>query len=78
MLTMDLVKEIAAGAAAAVSPKGLFKLEDVAMGSWIDFISRDRGVQVWRGGEQAVTVHSPLEKVFAVANGATCACMLGP
>lgn len=45
-LTMDLVKEIAAGAAVTASPNGLFKLEDIAMGSWVDLVSRERGVKV--------------------------------
>lgn len=44
-LTSDLVKEIASGAAAAASPNGMFKLEDIAMGSWVDHISRQKGIQ---------------------------------
>lgn len=46
VVSMDLVREVAAGAALLASPSpGLFKLEDIAMGSWVQYIARDRGAQ---------------------------------
>lgn len=46
VLTADLVREIAAGAALKPQKHRLFKLEDVAMGSWVQFVGREQGVQV--------------------------------
>ncbi len=39
VLTMDLVKEIAAGVPYALRPDRLFKLEDVSMGSWVEAVA---------------------------------------
>ena len=49
VLTADLVAEIAAGAALKPQAHRLFKLEDIAMGSWIDFIQQERGLRVCPG-----------------------------
>lgn len=46
MLTADLVREVAAGAALMPQGHNLFKLEDIAMGSWIEFIQQERGIKV--------------------------------
>ena len=46
MLTADLVREIAAGAALKPQRHRLFKLEDIAMGSWVEFVGRERRVKV--------------------------------
>lgn len=46
LLTSDLVAEIAAGAALMPQAHRLFKLEDIAMGSWIEFIQQERGIKV--------------------------------
>lgn len=48
MITKDLVVEIAAGAAMKVQNHTLFRLEDIAMGSWVDFVSSDRGWYIQR------------------------------
>ena len=45
VLTADLVREVAAGA--ALKPQQLlFKLEDIAMGSWVEHIAQERNVHV--------------------------------
>lgn len=41
----DLVAEAAAGAAAKANGGRMFKLEDIAVGSWVAYIARERG---WR------------------------------
>lgn len=46
MLTADLVREIAAGAALKPQKHRLFKLEDIAMGSWIRHVAKERCVKV--------------------------------
>lgn len=46
VITADLVYEIAAGAAMKPNNHRLFKLEDIAMGSWIDFIQEEKGIRV--------------------------------
>ncbi|KAK9819040.1 hypothetical protein WJX74_009677 [Apatococcus lobatus] len=46
VLTQDLVQQIAAGAAMAASDHKLLRLEDVAMGSWIQFVGQDKGWDV--------------------------------
>lgn len=46
MLTADLVHEIAAGAALKPQRHRLFKLEDIAMGSWVEHVGRERRVKV--------------------------------
>ena len=46
MLTADLVQEIAAGAALKPHNHSLFKLEDIAMGSWIEHIQQERNIRV--------------------------------
>jgi hypothetical protein len=46
VLTADLVHEIAAGAALKPQRHRLFKLEDIAMGSWVEFVGRERRVKV--------------------------------
>ena len=38
--TQDLVREIAAGAALQACNHTIFKLEDIAMGSWIEYIAQ--------------------------------------
>ena len=42
----DLVREIAAGSALKASEHRIFKLEDVAVGSWVDFVARDRNWEI--------------------------------
>lgn len=42
VLSKDLVTEIAAGAAQKASNHRMFKLEDIAMGSWIEFIAEEK------------------------------------
>lgn len=39
----DLVREVAAGAALKASNHRIFKLEDIAMGSWVEYIAKERG-----------------------------------
>ena len=39
----DLAREIAAGAALAAGNGTLFRLEDVAVGSWVAFVAAERG-----------------------------------
>jgi len=46
VLTEDLVREIAAGAALKPHNHSLFKLEDIAMGSWIEHIQQERNIRV--------------------------------
>lgn len=46
VITADLVYEIAAGAAMKPNNHRLFKLEDIAMGSWIDYIQAEKGIRV--------------------------------
>ena len=46
VLTADLVQEIAAGAALKPHNHALFKLEDIAMGSWIEHIQQERNIRV--------------------------------
>lgn len=46
VLTADLVREIAAGAALKPQRHRLFKLEDIAMGSWVEHVGRERRVKV--------------------------------
>jgi hypothetical protein len=41
----DLVTEVAAGAAARAGNHSMFKLEDIAVGSWVAYIGKERG---WR------------------------------
>ena len=43
MLQQDLVREVAAGAAVKASNHRTFKLEDIAMGSWVEYVARERG-----------------------------------
>ena len=43
ILLQDLVREIAAGAAMKVSNHVVFKLEDVAVGMWVDYVAREKG-----------------------------------
>lgn len=50
VITADLVHEIAAGAAMKPNNHTLFKLEDIAMGSWIAFIQEERGIRVRYAG----------------------------
>ena len=42
----DLVREVAAGAALAAGNHSLFRLEDVAVGSWVAYVAAGRGWQV--------------------------------
>ena len=39
----DLVREVAAGAALKASNHRIFKLEDIAMGSWVEYVAKERG-----------------------------------
>lgn len=39
----DLVREVASGAALKTNNHRIFKLEDVAMGSWIEYIAKEKG-----------------------------------
>lgn len=48
VITKDLVNEIAAGAAMKIQNHTLFRLEDISMGAWVDFVSKDRGWFVQR------------------------------
>lgn len=41
MLTVDLVRGIAAGVPFVLRPDRLFKLEDVSMGSWVEAVVRE-------------------------------------
>ena len=43
VLQQDLVREVAAGAALKASNHRIFKLEDIAMGSWVEYVARERG-----------------------------------
>ena len=42
-LLQDLVREVAAGAALKASNHRIFKLEDIAMGSWVEYVAKERG-----------------------------------
>ena len=57
MLTADLVREIAAGAALKPQDHKLFKLEDIAMGSWVQHIGRERGFKVRIQGMTYLLAH---------------------
>lgn len=46
VLSADLVQEIASGAALKPQRHQLFRLEDIAMASWIDHIAKERNVTV--------------------------------
>lgn len=46
VVSMDLVRHIAVGAALKPLRGRIFKLEDVAMGSWLDFVKRDLGIAI--------------------------------
>ena len=39
----DLVREIASGAALQACKHRIFKLEDIAMGSWIEYVAQRKG-----------------------------------
>ena len=41
-----MVLEIAAGAGISANNHSLFRLEDVAVGSWVDFVQHEQGWQV--------------------------------
>ncbi len=43
VLAQDLVREVAAGAALKAMNHRIFKLEDIAMGSWVDYVAKERG-----------------------------------
>ena len=43
VITKDLVNEIAAGAAMKIQNHTLFRLEDISMGAWVEFVSKDKG-----------------------------------
>ncbi|KAK9902151.1 hypothetical protein WJX75_006091 [Coccomyxa subellipsoidea] len=43
VLSKDLVREVASGAALKTNNHRIFKLEDVAMGSWIEYIAKEKG-----------------------------------
>ena len=42
-LAQDLVREVAAGAALKAMNHRIFKLEDIAMGSWVEYVAKERG-----------------------------------
>eukprot|EP01023_Acetabularia_acetabulum_P000470 TRINITY_DN10182_c0_g1_i2.p1 TRINITY_DN10182_c0_g1~~TRINITY_DN10182_c0_g1_i2.p1 ORF type:complete len:257 (-),score=30.19 TRINITY_DN10182_c0_g1_i2:155-925(-) len=46
IVTKDLAREIGAGAAVIPSGPKLFRLEDVAMGMWVDQISKDKNISI--------------------------------
>lgn len=46
LLAQDLVREIAAGAALKPQKHQVFKLEDIAVGSWIEFVGAERGWEI--------------------------------
>jgi len=71
VLTADLVREIAAGAALKPQQHRLFKLEDIAMGSWVQFIGAERGMKV--GGCFSLCYFDILVQV-----GGNCDRLLGP
>lgn len=39
----DLVREVAAGAALKTNNHRIFKLEDIAMGSWVEYTAKEKG-----------------------------------
>jgi hypothetical protein len=39
----DLVREVAAGAALKTNNHRIFKLEDISMGSWIEYVAKEKG-----------------------------------
>ena len=43
VVTKDLVNEIAAGAAMKVQNHTLFRLEDISMGAWVEYVSKEKG-----------------------------------
>lgn len=43
IITKDLVNEIAAGAAMKIQNHTLFRLEDISMGAWVEFVSKEKG-----------------------------------
>ena len=43
IITKDIVNEIAAGAAMKIQNHTLFRLEDISMGAWVDFVGKDKG-----------------------------------
>ena len=59
VLSADLVREVAAGAALKPLRHQLFKLEDIAMGSWVQHIARERGVQARIQPARVLLVHHP-------------------
>lgn len=42
----DLARQVAGGAALQVGGSSLFKLEDVAVGSWLDHVAQTRGLSL--------------------------------
>lgn len=46
VLCQDLVREIAAGAALQACNHTIFKLEDIAMGSWIEWVGEHKGWKI--------------------------------
>ena len=43
VITKDLVHEIAAGAAMKIQNHTLFRLEDISMGAWVEYVSKEKG-----------------------------------
>ena len=43
VITKDLVNEIAAGAAMKIQNHTLFRLEDISMGAWVEFVGKEKG-----------------------------------
>lgn len=48
VITKDFVNEIAAGAAMKIQNHTLFRLEDISMGAWVEFVSKEKGWYVQR------------------------------
>ncbi|KAL0024195.1 hypothetical protein WJX77_006452 [Trebouxia sp. C0004] len=46
VVTKDLVHEIAAGAAMKIQNHTLFRLEDISMGAWVEYVSKEKGWNV--------------------------------
>lgn len=56
-MLQDLVREIAAGAALQACNHTIFKLEDVAMGSWIEYIGQQNKWSVNYDADTAFNFH---------------------
>lgn len=52
-LLQDLVQEIAAGAALKAQDHQMFKLEDIAVGSWVEWVGKDRMWDIHYVADQA-------------------------